>query len=122
MQITRFNDAKPYSAPLHYGMVGLRLQGAEATQTDNFWVGLSQFLPGGGAAEDSSAVEKVYTVLNGEITVIKGGNEFVLGALDSCHIAAGELRSIENRTNQTVSMLVMMPYAEAADPKEQTND
>jgi quercetin dioxygenase-like cupin family protein len=117
MQITRFEEAKPYSAPLHFGMVGLRLQGAEATKTDNFWVGLSQFLPGGGAAEDSSDVEKVYTVISGEITILQEGRESVLRALDSCCIAAHELRSIENRTNQTVSMLVMMPY-----PKDKDND
>jgi quercetin dioxygenase-like cupin family protein len=113
MQITRFTEAKPYAAPGHHGMVGLRLQGAEATDTENFWVGLSQFLPGGGAEEASSDVEKIYTVLTGEITLVQQGEIFVLGPLDSCHIASGELRSIENRTNQTVQLLVMIPY-----PKE----
>jgi len=36
-----------------------------------------------------------------------------LQALDSCHLRAGERRSIINSTNLPASMLVVMPY-----PKE----
>ena len=50
MHLKRFADAKPYVAPNHRDVVGLRLQGFEANGPANQWVGLSQFLPGGGAA------------------------------------------------------------------------
>ena len=42
---------------------------------ENQWVGLSQFLPGGGAGPDSTPFEKVYIVLEGEMTVIIDGQE-----------------------------------------------
>ena len=47
--INRFAEAKPYDAPNHRGVAGLRLQGFEEGGPTNQWVGLSQFLPGGGA-------------------------------------------------------------------------
>ena len=46
MHVKRFDDAKPYDAPNHRGVVGLRLQGFEQGGPTNQWVGLSQFLPG----------------------------------------------------------------------------
>ena len=46
MHVTRFADAKPYDAARHFDMVGLRLQGFDASPTKDFWVGLSHFLPG----------------------------------------------------------------------------
>ena len=113
MQVTRFKDAKPYDAPKHFDMCGLRLQGWDVSNSENFWVGLSQFLPGGGAEMDTSPLEKVYVVLSGEITVIlANGDETVLGQNDSCFIAPNEGRKILNRTNQTTSMLVIMNYPE----------
>ena len=74
-------------------VVGLRLQGFEEGGPTNQWVGLSQFLPGGGAGPDSTPFEKVYVVLDGEMTVSAGGGETVLGRYDSCTIAPGEERS-----------------------------
>ena len=47
MQVTRYCDAKPYEAAEHYDMRCLRLQGKEATATDQIWIGLSQIQPGG---------------------------------------------------------------------------
>ncbi|MDI6024633.1 cupin domain-containing protein [Corticibacterium sp. UT-5YL-CI-8] len=106
----RFSDALPYDAPNHRGVTGLRLQGFEEDGPKNQWIGLSQFLPGGGAGPDSTPIEKVYVVLEGEMTVIAGGTETVLGPLDSCTIAAGEMREIVNRSNHVCKMLVVMPY------------
>ena len=110
MHVKRFNDAKPYEAPNHWGVVGLRLQGFEPEGPVNQWIGLSQFLPGGGAGPDATAVEKVYFVIEGEMTVIIDGKETVLGRYDSCTIPAGEVREIVNRTNDVVTMLVVIPY------------
>lgn len=77
---------------------------------ENQWVGFSQFLPGGGAGPDSTPFEKVYVVLEGEMTVEIDGQETVLSALDSCTIAPGVVRRIENKTNHICKMLVVMPY------------
>lgn len=110
MFVKRFVDAKPYDAANHRGVVGLRLQGFEPDGPTNQWVGLSQFLPGGGAGPDATPVEKIYVVLDGEMTVLVGGEETVLGAFDSCTIPAGEVREIVNRTNRVVTMLVVIPY------------
>lgn len=110
MHVKRFAEAKPYEAPNHYGVVGLRLQGFEPDGPVNQWIGLSQFLPGGGAGPDSTPVEKVYFVVSGQMTVIVDGKETVLGRYDSCTIPAGEVREIVNRTNDVVTMLVVIPY------------
>ena len=68
MLVKRFAEAKPYEAPNHWGVVGLRLQGFEPGGPTNQWVGFSQFLPGGGAGPDSTPFEKVYVVLSGRMT------------------------------------------------------
>jgi quercetin dioxygenase-like cupin family protein len=94
-------------------MTALRLQGFDASPADAFWVGLSHFLPGGGAELDATPLEKVYVVVDGEVTVVTEAGERTLGPLDSCHLAAGEARAVENRTNRPASMLVVMPYPEA---------
>ena len=110
MLVKRFEDAKPYDAPNHRGVVGLRLQGFEPGGPTNQWVGLSQFLPGGGAGPDSPPVEKVYVCLGGELTVIAGGKEVVLRQYDSCTIPGGEVREIINRGNLVSTLLVVIPY------------
>jgi quercetin dioxygenase-like cupin family protein len=116
MHVKRFVDAKPYEAPNHRGVVGLRLQGFEPEGPTNQWVGYSQFLPGGGAGPDSTPFEKVYVVLGGQMTVIVDGEETVLGSMDSCVIAPGEIREIINRTNHVCNMLVVIPYPPGVKP------
>ena len=110
MLVRRFADAKPYDAPNHRGVVGLRLQGFEDGGPLNQWVGYSQFLPGGGAGPDATPFEKVYVVLDGEMTVIIGGAQTVLQAMDSCTIGPGEVREIVNHGNHVCKMLVVLPY------------
>ena len=110
MLVKRFEEATPYDAPNHRGVVGLRLQGFEAGGPTNQWLGFSQFLPGGGAGPDSTPFEKVYVVLEGSMTVIVAGQESVLGPMDSVTIAPGEVREIVNRSNHVCKMLVVIPY------------
>ena len=116
MHLKRFADAKPYEAPNHRGVVGLRLQGFEPDGPKNHWVGLSQFLPGGGAGPDGPPVERVYVVLEGEMTVIVDGKETVLGPMDSCTIPPGEVREIINRSNHICKMLVALSYPPGVKP------
>jgi quercetin dioxygenase-like cupin family protein len=106
MQVKRLADAKPYEAPNHRGCHPLRLFGAEAGGTQSLIVGLSHFLPGGGAGPDASPPEKVYSVIAGELTVIVGGMETVLKQGDSCVIGSNENREIINRSNEVCTILV----------------
>ena len=85
MKVKRFDSAKPYDAPNHHGVVGLRLQGFEDGGPENQWMGLSQFLPGGGAGPDATPIEKVYFIVEGEMTVTIGDVETVL-SLSLIHI------------------------------------
>jgi len=48
------------------------------------------------------------------MTVIIDNVETILAKYDSCTIPAGETRKIENRTNHTCTMLVVMPYPPGA--------
>jgi len=113
MHVKRFKDATPYSAANHRGNYGLRLQGHEEHGPKNQWVGFSQYLPGGGAGPDSTPFEKVYVVLEGEMTVIINGQETVLHPMDSCTIWPGEIRELQNRSNHVCKMLVVLPYPPA---------
>lgn len=117
MHINRFKDAVAYEAPNHWGVSGLRLQGFEDGGPENQWIGFSQFLPGGGAGPDSTPFEKVYVVLEGEMTVEWDGQTETLGPMDSCTVPPGLVRRIENTSNHVCKMLVVIPYPEGGRPK-----
>jgi len=69
-------------------------------------------LPGGGAeyAYEDSPTEKVYIVLEGEITVKTKKEELTLGPMELLYIAPNEGREIINKTNKPVSMMVAVSY------------
>lgn len=114
MKKVELKDVKPYSAPKHFNMTALKLHGKEETGSTKFWMGLSHFLPQGGAEFDASPTEKVYFVLDGEVTVVdKDNKKIVLRKNDSIHIGANEGRSIINEANVPASMLVVINYPEA---------
>ena len=106
MLVKRFSEAKGYEAPTHRAYSSLRLFGADAGGPKQFLVGLSHFLPGGGAGPDASPPEKVYYVLDGELTVIVGGKATVLRKDDSCYIGPNENREIVNRSNKVCTIFV----------------
>lgn len=106
MQVKRFQDAKPYDAPNHKDVAALRMFGAEAGIAKSMAVGVSHYLPGGSAGPDSSPPEKIYVVLEGELTVIVEGQEAVLKKYDSVYIAPNERRTLINRGNDVCTILV----------------
>jgi quercetin dioxygenase-like cupin family protein len=114
MEVVRLSEAKPYQAPKHVDVATLRLQGYEASGAESFSVGLSYYLPGGRAELDATPLEKVYVVLDGEITVTTGEGSWTLGPLDSCRLAPNEARAVENRGNRLATMLVILPYPPSA--------
>jgi glyoxylate utilization-related uncharacterized protein len=112
MKKVRLDQVKPYEARGHFNMAALRLSGKEETGAEKFWVGFSHFLPGGGTEYygEEQTSEKVYIVIEGEVTVKSQTEEFVLGPLDTLYIAPNEGRSILNKTNKPASMLVIATY------------
>ena len=112
MKKIQLDQLKPYEAPGHFKMVAMRLAGKEETGSEKFWVGLSHFLPGGGAeyAYEDSPTEKVYFVLDGHITVKTKQEEITVGPQEGVYFPPNEGREIINNTNQPVSMLVVINY------------
>jgi quercetin dioxygenase-like cupin family protein len=108
MQVTKYKDAKRYEAANHFDVSALRLHGHETSKTSTFWVGLSHYLPGGRAEKSASDYERVYMVLDGEITVTTEQGTVALGAYDSVHIAPKEVRTVVNNGNHVCTMLVIV--------------
>ena len=112
MKKVLIKEARRFETPKHFDMAALRLHGKDETGCQKFWVGLSQFLPGGGAGYDASPAEKVYFVLDGEITVKSKDETVVLKPWESIYIGPNEGREIVNETNLTASMLLVITYPE----------
>lgn len=112
MKKVSLSEVKPYAAAKHFNMTPMRLQGNEETGIQKFWVGVSYFLPGGGAewAYEDNSNEKVYIVLDGEITVKNKQEEVTLRPMDSLYLGPNEGRSILNKTNKPVTMMVVINY------------
>jgi mannose-6-phosphate isomerase-like protein (cupin superfamily) len=116
-RVVRLADAPAYPAALHHGVGTLRLQGHEAGPTDRFWVGLSYYLPAGGADLAPAREETVYLVLDGELAVTTGGRTETLGRYDSIHLPKGTERQVDNRSNRPATLLVIIAQpAPAAAP------
>ena len=122
MNITRFDQAPHYSAPNHFDMRCLRLQGHEAGPSKTLWLGMSQILPGGHTSLDASPLEKHYVVMEGELTIVTDFDghqaETILRAHDSVCFEPGERRQLVNRSNRPVSVLLAMPYPPALPAQE----
>ncbi len=109
VNVRRLADAPRYDAPNHFDVRAMRLQGMDAGGAEAVWVGLSHFLPGGGAGPDAGGLEKIYVMLSGHMTLRTDDGEVVLGPMDSVTIPANVNREIKNETNEPASMLVVMP-------------
>src|SRR3954470_5047507 len=113
MNIVRFDGAPEYQAPGHNLMRMVRLQGREAGPAETLWLGVSIIEPGGGTTLDASGLEKMYVVLDGEVTISNGHEQVVLRPWDSCRIAPNEGRALKNNTNQPATILLAMPLQAA---------
>jgi uncharacterized cupin superfamily protein len=72
MKKVAYADMTTYGVPpKHFSVVSGRFQGEAETGLTKFWMGMSHYLPGGGVewSGEDSAEEKVYFVLEGELTV-----------------------------------------------------
>ena len=114
MHITRIESAKIYQAPNHDHMTCFRLQGMEAGPSSQMWMGMSVIEPGGQTGLNDSPFEKIYFVVEGELTFIsempqEDKSEVVLKSHDSCVFAPGEKRQLVNRSNSVVKVILVMP-------------
>ena len=112
MKKIELKEVKAYKAPGHFGMTAMRLHGTEESGAKKFWMGISHFLPGGGAewAYEDNPMEKIYFVLKGEVTVRSKTEEYVLRKWDSLFLGPNEGRELINNTNIPATMLVVINY------------
>ena len=111
MKKVTLNKINEYKAAGHFKMVSYKLHSKEETGINNFWIGLSHFLPGGGAEMGAGKTEKVYIVLSGKLTVVtQDKKQITLEPMDSLYIPAGEERYLINNEKVPASMLVIISY------------
>jgi len=106
---------KPYAAHGHYEMTAMRIAGKEETGNNKFWMGMSLFLPGGGAdwGYEDSPTEKVYYVLEGELTIYTKqdrSEKLVMKAGEAISILPFEGREMKNEQNTVCKILVVVDY------------
>ena len=106
-KITKKEDAYVYDAPGHYNMTATRLH--DPSDVDGkLCVGYSHFNPGGGAEMAKAAVELIYYITEGEMTITTDdGVKHVLHGGDSIHFAPGTGRESINTGETVASMLVI---------------
>ncbi len=114
MDVVRIGDAPPYEAPGHFGFRMVRLQGHEASPAVMLWMGLSVIAPGGHTTLSASPAEKLYVVLEGEVSVSNGVEDVVLRVMDSCRIAPNEPRELRNAGPREARILLAMPLPQPA--------
>jgi quercetin dioxygenase-like cupin family protein len=107
MKLIKVGEGTPYQAPQHSGFWGIKKIDPE-TGTNNITVAVSHFLPGGGAENSSSPLERAYFCLEGKVTVKGKNEEYTLEQGDLIYIANGEERSIRINNTKTATLLVLM--------------
>jgi mannose-6-phosphate isomerase-like protein (cupin superfamily) len=110
MDVRRIDQATAFQPPGHQGVGPVYLQGG-ADYVGAVTVALSHYLPGGQADLSPVALETIYVLLSGSLEVSCEGEQITLNPYDSIRLAQGTVRSVENRTNLTASMLVIRPSA-----------
>ena len=106
-RLHRFGDAAAFQPEGHSGVSPVRLTGTAPDESIS--VVLSSYEPGAQAERSPVALDTVYTVLTGRLTVSLDDEQIELSHLDSLFLPAGCVRAVENRTAEPASMLVIRP-------------
>jgi quercetin dioxygenase-like cupin family protein len=114
MNVTRFSAAPDYVAPNHFDMRCVRLQGKEAGPSESIVLSCSTIQPGGYIPLSASPLEKLYLVIEGEVTLSTETQSEVFKRFDSCRIAPNEAREIRNASDAVAMIVLAMPVAPAA--------
>ena len=112
-KVTRRDEAYKYDAPGHFDVRTTRLHDPQDVNDGTIVMGLSHFLPGGGASAAPAKFEMVYYIAEGEMTVTmteEDGAEtaYCLKAGDSVHFGKGTTRGCLNTGCVSAQMLVIM--------------
>ncbi len=109
-KVTTAAEAVTYEPPGHYDVRCTNLHKPDQVDGGEISLGLSHFLPGGGAEMAPAPVEMFYYIVDGEMTVTTGedGKAHVLHAGDSIHMAKGCERESKNTGIVTAQMLVCL--------------
>ncbi len=109
-KITKKDGAYVYEAPLHKECKLYRLHDPQDVDGGQLIMGLSHFLPKGGGTEmGSNPAESIYFCYSGTLLFKDGdGNETVLNAGDSVHIASNVSKCVENIGEESAQMLVVL--------------
>ncbi|MBR5382145.1 MAG: cupin domain-containing protein [Oscillospiraceae bacterium] len=106
-KVTYANEARPYQAGGHFDCRATRLHDADELD-GRLIVGLSHFLPGGGAEMKTANIELLYYIIEGEMTVTTDdGKDHVLHAGDSIRFMPGQNRASKNTGIASAKMLVV---------------
>ena len=101
-KVTKANEAVTYEPPGHYDVRCTNLHKPDQVDDGEISLGLSHFLPGGGADMAPAPVEMFYYIVDGD------GKEHVLHAGDSIHMGKGCERESKNTGIKTAQMLVCL--------------
>lgn len=112
-RITKCEEAIPYEAKGHFGMLATRLHNPGDVNDGSMTQGLSHFLPGGGCEYGANALESIYYIIDGEMDIVveEGTLQETRTRLhpgDSFHCGPNTRKGIRNNGTTTCRMLVTL--------------
>jgi quercetin dioxygenase-like cupin family protein len=107
MKVVKHGEGAEYEAKRHYNCYAMNKLVA-GKDTQKMTVGMSHFLPGGGAEMSFSPKERVYYVLSGSIKITGKNEEYVLSPGDMVYIGAGEDRAFKTLGTEPATILVII--------------
>jgi quercetin dioxygenase-like cupin family protein len=106
-RLHRFGDATAFQPEGHAGVSPVRLTGPAPDESIS--VVLSSYEPGAHAERSPVALDTVYLVHTGRLTVSLDDEQIELSPLDSVFLPAGCVRAVDNLTAEPASMFVIRP-------------
>jgi quercetin dioxygenase-like cupin family protein len=106
-RLHRFGDAAAFQPEGHTGVSPVRLTGA--TPDESLSVVLSSYEAGAHAERSPVALDTVYLILTGRLTISLDDEQVELNRLDSLFLPAGCVRAVDNLTAEPASMFVIRP-------------
>ena len=107
MKLVKVGEGTPYEAHHHFNYWAIN-KVVPGTISQKIQIGVSHFLPHGGAETSSSPMERVYFCIDGKITVKGRDEQYQLEPGDMIYIAAGEERSFKVSNTKPATILVIM--------------
>ena len=106
-RLHRFGDATAFQPEGHAGVSPVRLTGTAPDESIS--VVLSSYEPGAHAERSPVALDTVYLILTGRLTITLDDEHIELTRLDSLFLPAGCVRAVDNHTAEPASMFVIRP-------------